>query len=320
MSAQASSTVVTFKLVEKYLYQIGCPILIIIGIFGSVTNLLVFTQKNLRKSPCSIYFIANNLANFCYICSSLLPLTLGLGYKVDVTTSYLGLCRLRLYAVTLFNCLSAFYLVLASIDRVLITSRNATTRQKSTCRCACVCILVGTIFWSLFHIHALILSTISQIAPNTYLCYFQSGMHLIFMSYYSLCKELGALFLLTFFGLWSIRNLRHAQRLTHVEHFSKTKSIGATGSRSKFTKERQMMYMLFMDISIYALFSITFAAFLMYQQITQNQVKGSEQVAIESVVRNMCLFSAGIPFCLSCYTNLLVSKTFRSEGKKFFCI
>ncbi|UJR32743.1 hypothetical protein I4U23_020202 [Adineta vaga] len=318
MSSPSSNIIITLKLVEKYLYQIGSLVLITIGILGSIINLLVFTEKNLRKNPCSIYFIAHNLVNFFYICSSLIPLTLGLGYKADITVYYIGICRLRLYAVTLFNCLSSFYLILASIDRILITSRNAITRQKSTCHRAYIFIVVGTLFWSLFHIHALILSTISQIAPNTYLCYFQQGAHLIFMGYYSISEEIGALVLLTICGLWSIRNIRVSHRVAPVESFSATRSIVGQNLHSSTAKDRQLIHMLLTDISIYALFSIVFAVFLMYQQITQNQVKSGEQTTIETVIRNICLFSAGIPICLSCYTNLLVSKTFRSEAKKMF--
>lgn len=318
MSASPSNVVVTLKLAEKYLYQIGCPILIGFGVFGTVVNLLVFTQKLLRKNPCSIYFVAHNVANFLYICASLMSLTIGLGYKADITTNYLPICRVRLYAVALFNVLSSFYLVLASIDRVMITSRNAVTRRRSTARCAYTCIVIGTVFWAAFHTHALVLSTITMLAPNVYLCYFQAGAHLVFMGYYSTTKEVGTLIFLAVCGYWSIRSIRKAHRVLPSNDRSATRSIQEHSSHSNSAKDRQLVVMLLMDIGMYLLCSVAFAVFLMYQQITQNQVKSADQTTIETVIRNMCLFMSGIPFCLTCYTNLLVSKTFRSEVKKVF--
>ncbi|CAF4306656.1 unnamed protein product, partial [Rotaria magnacalcarata] len=59
-----------------------------------------------------------------------------------------------------------------------------------------------------------------------------------------------------------------------------------------------------------------YAIFLIYQQITQYCIKSAEQTQIETVVRNLCLFSSGIPFCTSGYANLVVSKTLRREAKK----
>ena len=91
-------------------------------------------------------------------------------------------------------------------------------------------------------------------------------------------------------------------------------------------KDRQFISMLLIDILNYALFSFMFAIFLIYQQITENPVKNFEQIQIEIFVRNLCLFIIGIPFCISCNANLLVSKTFRGEVKKLllrkrmFCI
>ena len=92
------------------------------------------------------------------------------------------------------------------------------------------------------------------------------------------------------------------------------------------TKDRQLIFMLLMDMTIYGLFSFMFAIFLIYQQITQDYIKTMERIQIENVFRNLCLFSIDISICISCYANLIVSKTFRKEVKKtlswkrIFCI
>ena len=174
------------------------------------------------------------------------------------------------------------------------------------------------------------MSTITQLGPNTFFCYYQAGAHLAFMGYYALVKEITALSLLTIFGLWSIKNIRSARHGRVAPNLSLSVTAGEnslhSSPSSSSSKDRQLVLMLLMDIIIYALFSFVFAIFLMYQQITQNQLKSADQTQIEVIIRNICLFSAGIPFCLGFYTNLLVSKTFRSEVKKLlswkrlFCI
>jgi hypothetical protein len=288
-------------------------------------NLSVFTQKNLRKNPCSIYFIAYNVANFIFICSLLLALTLNTGYNIDLSIHNLGLCHLRLYASILFDCLSPFYLILASIDRILITSPNALTRRRSTLRLAYICIVSGTLFWALFHVHALIFGTIRQAGPN-YICYYQVGVYFSFMGYYSVIKQTVALTLMIICGLWAIKNVQRMRRVGAVTELSLSRTVVETNPRSTSSKDRQLVLILLMDITIYGLFSFLYAIFLMYQIITTNYIKSLQQQAIEAIVTELCLFCLGIPFCTSFYANLIISKTFRKELKKvlswkrIFCI
>ncbi|UJR34592.1 hypothetical protein I4U23_027368 [Adineta vaga] len=54
---------------------------------------------------------------------------------------------------------------MASIDRMFLTSKNALTRQRSTSHLAYKSIIITSIFWLIFHIHALILPNIIQIYP-----------------------------------------------------------------------------------------------------------------------------------------------------------
>ena len=314
-----SDLLVSVKAAEKHLYQFGGPILMFLGVVGCILNSLVFSQKNLRKNPCSIYFLAFNTANFFYIFSSLLPLTLNSGYNSDISTQYLVLCRIRFYVTVLANALSASYLILASIDRILITSSNARTRQRSHLRYAYICLIVGISFWTVFHIHALIATNIIAVAPRTFICYFQLGVYLAFISYYALIKELSTLVLLTLCGFWSIKNIRSsARRIIPMTNTSGSRTAATSTIRSTSSKDHQLMLMLLMDIIFYVSFSLTFACFLAYQQITQYDIKNLERVQIENSIRNFCLFGVGISFSSSCYANLLVSKTFRTELKKIF--
>jgi hypothetical protein len=246
-----------------------------------------------------------------------LGFTFEVGYQIDPRLYNLPICRLGNYIETLFNFLSPFYLILAAIDRTLITSRNALTRQKSTDRLAYKCLGSGTLFWVLFYSHIFILSNIIQIGPNIFACYFKQGVYLAFLSYYSIMEEIVALALLIFFGLWSIKNTRSTRRITATNDLSVTRIGGLRGNLQLISsKDRQMVFMLFMDITIYALFSCVYGIYLIYEEITQNYEKSDDRIQIETYVQYICLYSISIPFCTSCYTNLIASKTFRKEVKK----
>jgi len=316
----ASSTDIATAMTSAvaYLYKIVGPILIFIGTIGGILNLVVFTQKNLRKNPCSMYFIAYNLVNLMQIYASLLGLMVNVGYNINLTANNIHLCRLDLYITTVFNVLSSFYLVLASFDRILITSPNALTRQRSTLRLAYICIIGGTLFWALFHSQVLVFSEIIEVAPNYFQCYFQPGTYIAFTGYYSIIKEILAISLMIICGLWAIKNIRSMRRVAPLPSLSiNTNTTGVEGNQqSASSKDRQLIFMLRMDITIYGLFCFVFAIFLLYQQITEDYIKSPQRAEIEVAIRNLCLLSIDVPLCTSFYTNLIASKTFRKEVKK----
>ncbi len=317
-SPSSSDLVATMQSVQTYLCRFVGPIFLFMGTVGCIVNLIIFTQKTLRRSPCSIYFIAYNIANFLYIYCVLLFLIVSLGYNIDPSIHSLVFCRLRLYSGLLFHCLSQFYLILASIDRMLVTSRNALTRRRSTHRLAYICIFIGAIFWALFHSHALIFPAITEIAPQYFICNFQQGTEESFVVYYTIMEETLLLSIMIICGLYSINNIRRVGRVRAALNEPVIVATVASDAHSPSSKDRQFVFMLIMDIIIYTLFSFVLAIFFMYQEITQNYVKSSGRIQVENNVRNLCFFCLNIPCCTSCYANLIVSKTFRNEVKKMF--
>jgi hypothetical protein len=164
------------------------------------------------------------------------------------------------------------------------------------------------------------------VGPNYFVCYYQTGAYFTFMGYYSVIKQTLALTLMIIFGFWAIKNVQRMRRIGAVTELSLSRTVVETNSHSTSSKDRQLVLILLMDITIYGSFSFLYAAFLMYQIITTNYIKSLQQQAIEVVVTDLCLFCLGIPFCTSFYANLIISKTFRKELKKvlswrrIFCI
>jgi len=122
-------------------------------------------------------------------------------------------------------------------------------------------------------------------------------------------------------GLQAIRNIRSIHRVMAVPSSSVNRTVvegSAQSTSSASSKDRQLALILVMDIIVYTPFSFSLAVFLMYQQITQIYIVTIDQVLMQTILTNIFLAIACVPFCTSFYANLIVSKAFRNEVKKVF--
>ena len=168
----------------------------------------------------------------------------------------------------------------------------------------------------LVHIHVLIYVNIIQIAPNVYLCTFQPGIYTTIISIYILLVYgLVPPLFLTIFGLWTVKNVRQLRPAVVPTHQLNSGVTGVARAHTIQSKDRQLIRMLLTDIIVYIVLRTPFAIYYIYQQITQYQVKSDEQVMIEQLVQSVASFSLRIPFSISSYTYLIVSKTFVQKSK-----
>ncbi|CAF0789386.1 unnamed protein product [Adineta steineri] len=302
-----------FISIQTNLYKYGGPILMVLGTVSCVLSLIVFTKKNLRKNPCAIYLVAYNIGNLLQIYTTMLLAILSIGYNIDPTLYSLSFCHFRYYTQFLFTILSPSYLILASIDRILITSPNALTRQRSTLRVTYISIIGVTLFWLLAHIHTLFLTYILEPVPNLIICTFQPGFYLTFIDYYTiLIQDILIPLLMIILGIWAVKNLRQRRQVTAVTVTAATVVVRSTQSKSK---DSQLIQILMIDIGIYIIFSAMMPPVLIYLQILQTEPYDFAKLELVSLLLNVALFSSYVPFCVGFYTNFLVSKTFRYEVK-----
>ncbi|UJR29740.1 hypothetical protein I4U23_017288 [Adineta vaga] len=218
-----------------------------------------------------------------------------------------------------FDVLSPLYLILASIDRIYITSLNALTRQRSTPRLAYFCIISTTLFCLLFHSHTLFLTEIFEAAPAYIICYFQLDTYLTFIGYYLiLIRGILIPLILIILAIWTVRNVQNIGRVIPLPT-SGTNGNQVTGHiHSSKSKDRQLIRILLCNVIIYIIFSTMISVVLIVQQVRQSENKSLALVRLQSLLVSVGMFSAYIPFCIDCYINLLISKTFRNEMKKIF--
>ncbi len=296
--------------------RIGDPILIAVGSLSCILNLIVFRKNTLRKNPCTMCFMAINIVNFLCFYLSILIGVLASGYDIDPSASSIVFCRFRYYIALLLACLESSYIILASIDRTLITSSNARIRKFSRRRLITVSIISIAVFWMVFHIHALILTEILQFGPNYFVCYYQPGAYTTFMTYYALVIN-GVLppVLMAIFGFWTVKNVRAVRRAKPHSRAMNAAVIVVGRQYTLQSKDHQLIRMLLVDIVTFVICKCPSSFFAMYQQITQYVEKSAEQQSIEQSILMLTFFWYYIENAISCYTNILVSKTFRTELK-----
>ena len=167
------STAAALYLFNRDLSRYGTIVLLVIGTISCSCSLMVFTQETLRQSPCTIYLIAINVLNLVYIFWALIIRTLQFGYNIDPSSTSLVFCRLLYYISVVFSSCESSYLLLASIDRILITSSSATTRQRSTRRAAYLSMALISLFWAIFHTHLFIFIDILHFGPYYTVCFYR---------------------------------------------------------------------------------------------------------------------------------------------------
>ncbi|CAF1488269.1 unnamed protein product [Adineta ricciae] len=320
MSSQSTTTdyINSLQLTYKYLFQYPGSVMLVLGLVGSSLSCIVFNKKILRKNPCSIYMTAFHISNLVQIVTLILASVLSIGYGMTVVTRTLGLCRFNLYTAFALDVLSPSLLILASIDRILVTSPNALTRQRSTCRRAYISIVCVTLLWLLFHSHPWFLMSVIQLAPDVFICYTQSPIYLSAISYYTVIKSILIPSLLASLGILAIRNV-HQLRFRLVAPDILTMGTGKSRSIQSFhARDYQLVRILLIDICVYVMCTYPQTAFNLYLQITQSNMKSADQIQADTAIQYICSFFGYIPYCVGFYTNLIVSKTFRNEVKHIF--
>ncbi|UJR17186.1 hypothetical protein I4U23_004081 [Adineta vaga] len=301
----------TLLSVQTYVYQIGSVILIIGGGLGCILSLIIFSKKNLRKNPCSFYFIAYNFANLCQLTLLHIQGMLAYGYNINISTFNDSFCRIDYYLGYVLDILSPFYLILASIDRMLVTSRDARIRRHSTHQLAYKCIIGGTIVWMLIHSHTLIFFKVIEIIPSYLVCYSDSNIYLAFTNYYALVKTILIPIVMLICEVFTIKHIRSTR---HATVAPVSTAIGSAVNPTR-SKDRQLIGIVLINASVYIIFTLVPVSVAIYKQITQFQNKSSVESQVDLFLTSISSFIYYIPFSISFYTNLIVSKTFRKEIK-----
>ena len=165
-----------FKSLQKHLtYTILIPLLII-GNIGCIFNTIIFRRPYFKSSSCSRYFLASSSANAFQLIIGLTASILDFGFSIHPHHHSLILCKFRNYSINIAGFLSQTYLLIACIDRYLITTCY---RRMSQMVIANRIIFFNACFWFINLSHMLIYSEISS--PKSF-CFYSSSSYILFLS------------------------------------------------------------------------------------------------------------------------------------------
>ena len=117
-----------------YVYQYVLPVFYGLSNVGNLLIALVFSRKSWKKNVCVFYFKICLFYNSCYINSTIIGLIFTTGFKINLQNSNIILCKMYFYVSFLLSTLLPTVVILASIDRLLISSQNIDRRlYRGTC-------------------------------------------------------------------------------------------------------------------------------------------------------------------------------------------
>ena len=101
------------------------------GNIGCIWNYITLTDKQLRRNPCTIYFLCSSIVDFLILNFNLLSRSFHDGFLIDPTQSKsLFYCKFRNYFVISLLILSTSFIIIASIDRWALSSLNVHRRKQ----------------------------------------------------------------------------------------------------------------------------------------------------------------------------------------------
>lgn len=296
--------------ITNFLYRYATTTLFVLGNIGTLLSTIIFFKKTWKKNVCVFYFLNCLLVNFAYINTTLLGAIFTLGYNINAHNSNAILCKIFYYASYLFSVLLPNTLILASIDRLLISSKNIDTRLYSSKRLAYFSITVTTCFWVIFYVHALIKIDIHQIYPSVLVCYYDtSGFYFEFISYSTLIIAVGLAFILIILSILAFKNVRRLRAAPRQQHHQ---------YRTMHKKDFQLLFCLYIHDIVYIVFNVFIAVYYVYEAATKTGAPAPLRKAVDDFLYGFGIFIHHIPYCASFFIFASVSKAFRQEFKRLF--
>ena len=298
ISLEDQLLVETWMTVQKYLTYTVLIGLFTIGNIGCIFNVIIFRCPYLKTSSCSRYFLASSFANAFQLNIGLASHILDLTFAIHPYHYSSILCKLRNYLINTAGFLSQTYLLLACIDRYLITTRF---RQISRLPIANRIILCTACFWLVDLSHMLVYS---NVIANHHFCFFSSASYVFFISLHNfILSGLVLPILMTIFGILTLNNVRRIRRQV----------------RSRRHRDHYLSLMLLTNIFISVLFTFMYTSGLLYMSVFASNRANNLSVK-EQFQRRFISFIAiifyYIPYAVSFYVNILTSQRFRREFRK----
>jgi len=224
------SSELDLQLATNWMTTISLFILIFLGVFGCLCNIIIFTSKKLKKNSCALYFLCTALCDLFILC---------FGGISRIATEHFGstflnqnqvFCKIRSYLMTTFSTIAIYLVLMTAADRCMATSVHVRYRAFSQIKIAYRVILITVIIIIALNVPVLIFFN-----PQP-TCIPQPGIYSLFYSIYLIVLT-GILpdGLILIFTLWTVHNAKNLRL-----------RIAANTARQRF---RQRMETHFVTVS-----------------------------------------------------------------------
>lgn len=323
MSLDHETYVDELNIVTNRLNRYASLFIFAFGGIGSALNVLILSQRVFRTNPCAFFFLAASIANFTVIVSGLTSRMLS-GWANDLTVTNAFFCKLRAFVLNASRPIGFWLILFASIDRWLLSSRNAQLRRMSSLQNAHRAFGILLAFSVILFSHVLYCHEPNRVdAPLqcygiTITCRFVTDASFTFFATFI---PLVAMFI---FGLLTVRNIRHSRIHTQHMHVGTIVSTANPSSHIMSNQKKtdhRLMTMLLVQVCLLLVFGMPLGIQKLYATLTVNQTISSEQIAVDNLVYTIVLlanfFANAMPFYI--YT-LVGGRLYRKAISKLFHI
>jgi hypothetical protein len=238
------------------------PILLVLGSVGNISNVLIFLQKTLRSSSCSMYMIAAYILYTVVLCFALSTTFYALTHTDPLTYSE-PYCKIRQYLISAIFTMARCCVGMACADRYAISSQNVNTRAFGQPRIARYAITIIIVLWLILPIHLVIFNTIQNgkcIMPGLY-PYFFDGYAII------IAAIIPPSMMITF-SILAAKNIRQLRRRIQPLRVDRNPITNVNTGVHLKQHDYQLLKMLIVDVTIYCISAVPSPIYYTYAAIT----------------------------------------------------
>ncbi|CAF1474552.1 unnamed protein product [Adineta ricciae] len=316
MSHNTSALIEKLELIRNWTDQIIPILLILFGSFGNVFNIIIFTRRELRTNPCSLYFLIGSI-NDCFVIGfGLLTRYLADNWDIDLSIVNNTFCKIRSFLTYPSLDFALWSVVLASIDRYLSSSPIVRFRRLSNLSIARKATLITIIVIYLSYTHTLVFYQ-KILTSNGISCTIISRGYFLFLTLFgSIISYILPIILMSIFGILMIYNVQNTHRHLNLHN------------RRLRSNDRQLSKMLLIQVLITIIISTPYHVITFYNTIAIITLKyrlSSTEFTIFKFLRNLSRYLIYTNSVHNFYIYTITSSKFREEfqrclqhGKKAF--
>ena len=272
---------------------------LILGTFGNILNLMIFSHPSLRTNSCSNYFISGSVVNLISLYVGLITPFLGL-YGLDPTQKVSILCKLRFYFRFVTITLSTWFILFACIDRYFSTSKCVVLRSWSSVRMSQRLIIGSSIFCLVVpYSQVFYCLTVTQRNVCTYTvdtCKFTLDGVLL------LCNSGVPPMLIVLLTILTIRNVRQVPKIN-----------------VRVRRNVQLIRIVLIQVIVLVFFSVPITSQKIYNFISITSTNDTYRTALNSLINQIATELSYINTSIAFYVYSLSTKRFRQEVRRIIC-